>query len=120
MTAMIGFGGFERQRKMFAAQFEPAGEGFLYRNHTVGEPIPISAVQRDRYVAGFAKFTKIASWAMLGGAGVLLAAFLLYSVMTKTEVPDLISFGSFGVMVVVYMVAYSRVWNRPARELRGR
>ena len=116
---MSGFW-FARQRRMFEAQFEPAGEGYVYRNHTVGEPIPISAAQRDRYIAEFAKFTKRGFWAMLAGAVFLLIAFILYSTITKAEVPDLVMCGAFGVMFAAYMAAYLHAWNLPARELRGR
>lgn len=117
---MIGFGGFERQRRMFAAQFEADGVGFLYRNHTIGEPIPVSAAERERYVAGFVRFTRYGFWAMIAGAVLLLAAFLLYSMTTRTEVPDAVSWSAFGLMVIGYMVAYSRAWNFPARDLRQR
>jgi len=110
--------GFERQRKMFAAQFQPDGVGFVYRNHTIGEPIPVSAAERDRYIAAFGKFTVYGFWSMIAGALLLLAAFVLYSMMTKKEVPDAISWSAFGAMIVVYMVAYLRAWNTPARELR--
>jgi hypothetical protein len=112
--------GFDRQREMFAAQFQPDGVGFLYRNHTIGEPIPISAAERERYVAAFAKFTRKGFWVMIGGAMLLLAVFLIYSMMTKTEVPDSISWSAFGLMVIAYMVAYLRAWNFPARDLRQR
>lgn len=112
--------GFDRQRKMFAAQFQPDGLGYLYRNHTIGEPIPVSAVERERYIAAFAKFTFYGFWTMIGGAALLLAVFVLYSMTTKKEVPDTISWAAFGAMIIVYMVAYLRAWNQPARELRQR
>jgi hypothetical protein len=112
--------GFDRQRQMFAAQFQPDGAGFLYRNHTIGEPIPISAAERERYVAEFGKFTRNGFWAMIGGAVALLAAFLLYSMATKSQVPDSISWSAFGAMVIVYMVAYLRAWNFPKRDLQRR
>ena len=116
---MAGFVGFGWQRRMFEAQFQPAGDGFLYRNHTIGEPIPVSAAQRDRYVEDFARFTRLGFWAMLAGAASLLAAFLLYSTLTRSEVPDIVMFGSFGVMFAAYMTAYLKAWNKPQRELRG-
>ena len=112
--------GFDRQRQMFAAQFQPDGVGFLYRNHTIGQPIPISAADRERYIAAFAKFTRYGFWAMVSGAVLLLGVFLLYSMMTKTEVPDAVSWSAFGVMVIAYMAAYLRAWNFPARGLRQR
>lgn len=117
---MIGFGGMERQRKMFAAQFQPDGVGFLYRKHSIGEPIPVSAAERERYIAAFTKFIRTGFWTMLAGGGVLLAGFVAYSFTTRNEVPDSISFSAFGVMVAVYMAAYLHAWNLPARELRQR
>ncbi len=117
---MIGIAGFERQRQMFAAQFQPHGVGFLYRNHTIGEPIPVSAAERERYVVRFVKFVRHGFWAMIAGAALLLAAFLIYSMTTKTEVPDAVSWSAFGLMVAAYMVAYLRAWNFPARDLRHR
>ncbi|MBV8114511.1 MAG: hypothetical protein JO300_07195 [Silvibacterium sp.] len=117
---MIGFGGMERQRKMFAAQFQPDGVGFLYRRHTVGEPIPVSAAEKEHYIAAFTKFIRFGFWTMLTGGAVLLAGFVAYSFMTKTEVPDSVSFSAFGVMVAIYMAAYLHAWNLPARELRRR
>jgi len=111
--------GFERQRQMFAAQFEPRGAGFVYRRHSVGEPIPVSAVQRNRYVAAFEKFTRQGFWAMVAGALIMLAGLVAYSFATGTQVPDRVFYVAFGAMVVVYVIAYQRVWNLPMRELRG-
>lgn len=117
---MIGITGFERQRQMFAAQFQPDGVGFLYRNHTIGEPIPVSAAERERYIARFTKFTRHGFWTMIAGAALLLASFVVYSITTKNEVPDSIAWSAFGLMVAVYMAAYLRAWNFPARDLRQR
>lgn len=112
--------GFERQRQMFAAQFEPQGEGFTYRKHSVGEPIRVSAAERDRYVAAFEQFTRRGFWAMVAGALVVLACLVAYSFTTGTQVPDAVFYAAFGAMFVVYIIAYQRVWNVPSRELRDR
>jgi phosphotransferase system glucose/maltose/N-acetylglucosamine-specific IIC component len=112
--------GFERQRQMFAAQFEPHGNGFVYRKHSVGEPIQVSAADRDRYVAGFETFTRQGFWAIVAAAVVLLAALVAYSFTTGTQVPDAVFYIAFGAMFAVYAIGYQRVWNLPARELNGR
>lgn len=112
--------GFERQRQMFAAQFEPQGDGFIYRKHTVGDPVRVSTAERDRYVAGFEAFTRKGFWGSVIAAAVLLAALVAYSFSTGTEVPDIVFYGAFAVMIGVYAVAYQRAWNLPARELTGR
>jgi len=80
----------------------------------------VSAVERERYVAAFGKFTRYGFWAMIAGAALLLAIFVLYSMITQREVPDNISWSAFGVMIAVYMAAYLRAWNFPLRELQRR
>ena len=110
--------GFERQRQMFAAQFEPQGEGFVYRKHSVGEPIRVSAVERARYIAAFERFTRQGFWAMVAGAMAVLAGLVAYSFTTGTQVPDMVFYAAFGAMFTVYIVGYLRVWNLPMRELR--
>ena len=112
--------GFERQRQMFAAQFEREGDGYIYRNHTVGEPIPMTASDRDRYVANFERFTRQGFRATLIAAILLLAGLVAYSFATGTQVPDLVFYVAFGGMFAIYIVGYQRAWNLPARELRGR
>lgn len=112
--------GFERQRQMFAAQFEQQGDGFLYRKHSVGEPVRVSAADRDRYVAGFEAFTRKGFWGSVIAAAVLLTALVAYSFSTGTEVPDMVFYAAFAVMIAVYVVAYQRAWNLPSRELTGR
>ena len=112
--------GFERQRKMFAAQFEPRGDGFVYRKHAVGEPIEVSAAERDRYIAAFEKFTRQGFWAIVACASLLLAALVAYSFTTGTQVPDAVFYVAFAAMFAVYVVGYQRAWNLPSRELRDR
>jgi len=81
----------------------------------------VSVVERERYVAAFGKFTCYGFWAMIAGAALLLAIFVLYSMTTQLEVPDNISWSAFGVLIAVYMAAYLRAWNFAARvQRRGR
>ncbi len=112
--------GFERQRQMFAAQFEPNGAGYIYRNHTVGEPNPVSAADRDRYVANFDRVTRQGFRAALIAAVILLAGLVSYSFATRTQVPDLVFYVAFGAMFALYMMGYFRAWTLPSRESRGR
>lgn len=110
--------GFKRQQQMFAAQFEADGGAYIYRSHTVGDPIRVSAADRDRYVANFEKFTRRGFWGAVIAAAVLLAGLVAYSFTTGTEVPDVVFYAAFGGMIVVYIMGYQRAWNLPARELR--
>lgn len=112
--------GLERQRQMFAAQFEPEGEGFVYRKHSIGDPIRVSATDRDRFVAAFETFTRQGFWAFVAVALLLLAGLVAYSFATGTQVSDMVFYVAFGAMFAIYIVYYQRAWNRPVRELRGR
>jgi len=112
--------GFKRQRQMFAAQFEPEGAGFVYRKHSIGEPVRISAVERDRFIADFEKFLRQGFWAMLAGAVALAAVFFGVWYATAMRIPDTVFYLVFGAMLLGYMAGSFRAWNRPLRELQGR
>jgi hypothetical protein len=112
--------GFQRQRQMFAAQFQPEGEGFVYRKHSIGQPVQISAAERDRFIADFEKFIRRGFWAMVAGLVGLVAIFVGFWYATATRIPDTVFYLVFGVMLVLYMSASFRAWNRPLRELNGR
>jgi hypothetical protein len=112
--------GFQRQRQMFAAQFQPQGEGFVYRKHSIGEPIRISAADRDRFIADFETFTRQGFWAMVAGSVVLVAIFVGLWYATATQVPDTVFYLVFGAMLLLYMAGSFRAWNRPLRELNER
>ena len=112
--------GFKRQRQMFAAQFEARGEGYLYRKHSIGEPIPVSAAERDRFIAEFESFIRTGFWSMVGGLIALVSVFIGAWYATATRIPDMVFYVVFGVMLVVYMSASFRAWNRPLRDLNER
>ena len=113
-------GNFDQVRQSFADQFEPDAQGFLYRKYMKGAPIRVSAAERDRYVATFNRYTRYASWGVIGGI-MLLALFLaFYFAVAGGNVPDMAFYLGLGAIVVAFMVGHFWVWNLPARELRGR
>lgn len=112
--------GFQRQRQMFSAQFEPQGEHYLYRKHSIGEPVPVSAADRDRFIADFETFLRQGFWSMVGGLIALVGVFIAAWYATATRIPDWAFYLVFGAMLVLYMSASFRAWNRPLRELSGR
>ncbi len=72
-------GNFDRVRQMFADQFEPDAQGFVYRKSMKGAPIRVSAVERDRYIATFNRYTRYASWRHHGREQSSLVLCLQYS-----------------------------------------
>lgn len=112
--------GFQRQRQMFAAQFEAQGEGYIYRKHSVGEPIPVSAGERERFMADFESFIRRSFWTMVAALAVVAAVLAGLWFAAEIQVPDMTFYLIFGAMLIAYMSASFQAWNRPQKELSGR
>lgn len=70
----------DQLRRSFGDQFEPTGSGqFLYRKNQKGAPIPVTADERDRFIADYSRRIRYSTWGMfavtllfLGGMVVLM------------------------------------------------
>jgi hypothetical protein len=111
---------FDRVRQMFADQFEPDAQGFIYRKYMKGAPIQVNSAERDRYIATFNRYIKYASWGMFGGMLFLAVALAIYATARGIDLPDMAIYVGIGVIFVAFMAGYYWNWNLPARELRGR
>ena len=105
---------------MFADQFEPDGNNFIYRKHMKGAPIQVSASERAKYIRAFNIYLKYASWGIAIGIITLILFFATYSVMTATDLPDMDLTVGLGLIVVLFIGGHYWAWNLPVRELRGR
>jgi hypothetical protein len=111
----------QQMRENFEAQFEVEGENrFLYRRNQKGEPIPISAEERERFIREYVRRI----WFVLGGMMTVLAAFwglvIWWTVSTDEDFPDVTMYvGTAAIAVGAIALMY---WLRsaPARELEGR
>jgi peptidoglycan/LPS O-acetylase OafA/YrhL len=112
--------GFDRVRQMFADQFEPDADNFVYRKNTKGAPIRVSAAEREKYVTTFDKFIKYGSWGIAGGVILLCLLTVTYAVQTATDVSDTALYIGFGAILTIFMGGHFWAWNLRARELRGR
>jgi hypothetical protein len=117
---MFGGSNFDRSRKMFADQFEPDGQNFLYRKYMRGAPVRVSAAERDRYAATFDRFLKYQFWGMAAGIVVLTASVVSYAVVTNVDLPVMALYAGLGAILAAFMAGHFWIWNFPARELRGR
>jgi len=117
---MFGNGSSDLARQMFADQFEPDGDDFLYRKSLKGAPIRVSASERDRYVATFNRHMKYRFWGIGGGMAVVCTAAIFIAVQTGTKVWDAAIYAGVGLIGVAFMADYFWAWNLPARELRLR
>lgn len=113
------FGASPKARKMFADQFEPDGDGFLYRRSGKSAPIRVSGEERDRYIAtynGFLRYSFLALLLALFG----LAIGETYLKSSGMTFPGWSDYAAVIVLCALYFAAFHWAWNAPARELRGR
>ncbi len=117
---MIGNHGFDRVCQKFAAQFEPDGNGFVYRKYAKDAPIPVNASERDKYIEDFNRSTKFRLWAVAGATILFILALSFYQVKTSAGPSGLPIYCGLAVILGAYLISHYWAWNRPARELRDR
>ena len=105
---------------MFADQFEPDAQGFVYRKNMKGAPIQVSAAERDRYVNMFNRYIKYAAWGIVGGTIILIFSLAFYAIAAGINLPDAAIYFGLSTILVTFLAGYYWSWNLPARELRGR
>ena len=116
MQARWGMG---RARALFEDQFQPSGDGFLYRKSGKGAPIAVSAEERARYVAAFAAFSRYGFWSMIGAIFALVSGETYLS-QTGRPLSEFESTAAIFLVMGLFVAAHLWAWNKPVRELRGR
>jgi hypothetical protein len=116
----FGADNWAESRQFFADQFEPDGDGYLYRRSQKGAPIHVSAEERQRFIDDYARRLRYSMWGIVGGLMVVIALSLWWTLSTASELPDAAMYVAIGA-VAVACVAYA-MWIRgaPARELARR
>jgi len=107
-------------RKIFADQFEPDGDGFLYRKSGRGAPIRVTAAERDQFIDDFNRRFRYMVW---GSAGATMAAIVLLLAFEAELTPifngyEIVIAPVLGVLVI--LIANQKVYGAPARELEHR
>src|SRR2546423_7487209 len=95
-------GSIQQLRENFEAQFEVAGEGrSVYRRNQKGEPIPVTAEERGRFIRQYGRRI----WFIIGGMMAALLAFggvvIWLTVMSNGELPDVLLYVGIGAIAVV-------------------
>ncbi len=104
---------------LFEGRFEPEGDDYLFRHALASPAYRVSAEERGRFVADFARTQKRALQAafilmlVLGGAGV--AWIMAFG--GKLDVP--IAATVFG-LTLINVVVMQRAWDAPRRALNDR
>jgi hypothetical protein len=114
-----------RADRLFAQQFEPDGDGWVYRRSRKGAAFRLTAYERNRFVREFSGSRRGSEWILYAGAGPLMVGMI---VLAKYR-PD-ISLSSMSSLVAIlaalfvlgipYALRLRWIWNAPIRELRGR
>jgi hypothetical protein len=117
---MTGGGSIQQLRENFEAQFEAGSDGrYLYRRNQKGEPIPVSADERDRFVRQYIRRI----WYIMGGMMVTLVAFVGFVVwwsIATHEFSNVLLYIACGAIASVFIGLMYWVRGAPARELEGR
>lgn len=107
-------------RKIFAEQFEPDGDGFLYRYRGKSAPIRVTAAERERFIADFNKRCGYMVW----GSAAFMSVAVLLSVLFKEELAPLLHGYQIYVFVVLLIptmwILNRKAYRAPAQELRHR
>nr|WP_314470455.1 hypothetical protein [uncultured Sphingomonas sp.] len=117
---MFGNHHFDRVRELFADQFEPDGQDFIYRKSMKGAPIRVSQSERDVFLADFKRRLRYATWGILPAVLLLISALVVFVPDTDAPSSDLYIYLGVGIIIVFFMVPYYWAWNAPARELERR
>lgn len=104
-----------RARDLFADQFEGEGSGFVYRRGGRGAPVRVSAEERDEFIAAFGRSSRRLTWALVGAVVLVVVAL-----SARRSSDDHLLIVSTVALCLLFMLLFHRIWNAPARALRGR
>lgn len=109
-------GSLDATRSLFAAQFKPAGDRYIYRRSQTGEAYVVSREERDRFIAEFNRKLVWLLSAFVGGVCALAIGF----VVLAPNLPEPVSIGGIVALAVPYSIGFRWAWRAPARQLEGR
>ncbi len=116
---MIHTGSFARLKAAFVAQFEPDGQGFLYRRNRTGPAVRLNAEEHADFVSGFARSLRLAGWAVFGTTVFVGLTAGVWSAWAGTDVRPWAPLG-VGVLLLAFALIVLWLWNAPARQLAYR
>jgi hypothetical protein len=104
----------------FAGQFEPDGDGFLYRRNLRGAPIRVTSSEREVFIETFERQRRLlqrifVAVSLVGVVGLSVCASSLAIPLPKFWL-GLLALG----VGIPFMVGFRFVWNAPARSLERR
>lgn len=111
---------FDSAVTSFSEQFEPDGEAFVFRSRRRGAAIPVSAVEREAFVADFRRSFIWLTW---GYTGALMAVLVLLAIFVPALLDESNQLWIFGVViasVIPVLIVNHLLWDAPLRQLGRR
>ena len=104
----------------FSLQFEPDGNGFLYRRRQKSAPIRVTADERDRFIGDYRRALRRLTWIVAGATILAIVAVSAPAIIDDREVPN-VWLWLIGVAAVLVIIPFSiGIWDAPAKILAGR
>src|SRR4051812_27298857 len=108
----------QRTRQSFEAQFEADGDGrYLYRRNSKGEPIPVTAEERERFVSEYVRRMWLIRIATAVALCVVVGFVLPHSVRPSGVFSDPLFYGALVLIAVPSVAMMYWAGSAPAREL---
>jgi hypothetical protein len=109
-----------RVKQAFAAQFTPARDGYIYRRGQRGPAIPVTDVERDRFVALFDRAVTRWAWGVVLAAIVAIGGLAIFPLSLPPPLRGQEEIAMTTLLVVSFMSAWWWIRNAPARALARR
>jgi hypothetical protein len=109
-----------RVKEAFAAQFIHARDGYIYRQGRRGPGINVTGVERDGFVAAFDRAVVRLAWGMVLAAIVMFGGLAIFPVSMPPPLQGNEEGAATALLAVLFMLAWWRIRNAPARALARR
>jgi hypothetical protein len=111
----------QQMHENFEAQFEVGADGrYLYRRNQKGEPIPVSADERERFIRQYKSRIRAIMGGMVAALLASVGLVIWWTVATNSELPDVLLYVGIGAIAIAAIALMYWVQAAPAREIGGR
>jgi hypothetical protein len=117
---MIGDSSLASLRRSFAGQFEPDGDGFLYRKGMKGPPIRVSAVEMASFEATYLRQVRYAMWSIVPLTLGLVGLLVWLNPDTESVAANVALYAGVIAILTPPIVLMYRARSAPARALADR
>jgi len=117
---MFGYNPSANGRQLFENQFEPRGDGYVYRKGLKGAPIPVTAEERQRFIEDYGRSSRYGYWGMIAAWIFLVSVLVSWSLETGSQLSNVALFVGIGITAIGFVGYGYWTWGAPARLLARR